>query len=335
MQWKIGPDLKFHMKKITVIGGGTGTYVVLSGLKSHPVSLSSIVTMMDSGGSTGRLRDQLGVLPPGDLRQSLVALSEASLLWRKLFLYRFENGDLKGHNFGNIFLSALEKVTPNYDEVIDTASYVLKTRGNVIPVTFENAHLCVEYANGKIIKEEGNIDEDNNESSRIVRAFLEPTVAANPRALKHINDSDVIVIGPGDLYTSVIPVLLVDGIKESLMETKAKIVYNLNMMTKAGQTMNYKASDYIRDLTTYVGRPPDIVTVNNGKISQETLEWYKINEEFPVENDLKASGFKGKVVEEDLIDRLVYDKPSTDELRRSLLRHDSGKLANIILRAIV
>ncbi|MEN9328674.1 MAG: hypothetical protein RI947_1482 [Candidatus Parcubacteria bacterium] len=323
------------MKKITVIGGGTGTYVVLSGLKGRDVDLSSIVTMTDSGGSTGRLRDQLGVLPPGDLRQSLVALSEASLLWRKLFLYRFENGDLKGHNFGNIFLSALEKVTTNYDEVIDTASYVLKTRGDVIPVTFEKAHLCVEYESGKIIKEEGNIDEDNNESSRIIKAYLEPKVSANPKAMKHIHESQIIIIGPGDLYTSVIPVLLVDGIKESLMESKAKIVYNLNMMTKSGQTMNYKASDYIRDLTQYIGRPPDMVTVNNGKISDEALEWYKINEEFPVENDLKEAGYKGKVIEEDLIDKQAHDKSASDTLRRSLLRHDSGKLANIILEAIV
>ena len=171
------------MKKITVIGGGTGTFVVLSGLKSYNVNLSSIVTMTDSGGSTGRLRDQLGVLPPGDLRQSLVALSEASQLWRQLFLYRFENGDLKGHNFGNIFLSALEKVSENYDQVIDTASYVLQTKGTVIPVTFTKADLCVEYENGKIIREEGNIDEDNHESSRIKRAFLEPDAEANKRAI--------------------------------------------------------------------------------------------------------------------------------------------------------
>src|SRR3989344_7254506 len=138
------------MKKITVLGGGTGTFVVLSGLKKYPLDLSAIVTMMDSGGSTGRLRDQLGVLPPGDLRQCLVALSEASELWRKLFLYRFEKGDLKGHNFGNIFLSALEKVSENYNEVIESVSFVLKTKGKVIPVTFEKAHLCVKYESGKI-----------------------------------------------------------------------------------------------------------------------------------------------------------------------------------------
>ena len=162
------------MKKITVIGGGTGTFVVLSGLKKYPLDLSVVVTMMDSGGSTGRLRDQLGILPPGDLRQCLVALSDAPLLWRKLFLYRFEKGDLEGHNFGNIFLAALEKVSDSYDEAIETVSYVLKTKGNVIPVTLNKLHLVAEYENGKKVTGEGLIDENHSEKSRIKIAYLEP-----------------------------------------------------------------------------------------------------------------------------------------------------------------
>lgn len=323
------------MKKITVIGGGTGTFVVLSGLKSYDVNLASIVTMTDSGGSTGRLRDQLGVLPPGDLRQCLVALSEASQLWRQLFLYRFDNGDLKGHNFGNIFLSALEKVSDNYDQVIDTASYVLQTKGTVIPVTFTKADLCVEYENGKIIREEGNIDEDNHESSRIKRAFLEPEAEANQKAIARIMESDIIVIGPGDLYTSLIPVLLVKGIQQSLVETKAKIVYNLNMMTKAGQTMNYRASDYVKDITLYVGREPDIVIVNNGEISEATRQWYETNQEFEVKNDLNEYGYKGTIIETDLVDRQEVQKSKSDTLTRSLLRHDIDKLAQIIMNNIV
>jgi uncharacterized cofD-like protein len=203
------------MKKATVIGGGTGTFVVLSGLKNMHLDLGVIVTMMDSGGSTGRLRDQLGVLPPGDLRQCLVALSEAPELWRKLFLYRFEKGDFEGHNFGNIFLSALEKVSSDYNQVLETASYVLKTKGKVIPVTLDKAHLCAEYENGTVLKGEGLIDENNGETSRIRRAFLEPVPRVNPLAVDRIRESDYIVIGPGDLYTSIIPVLLVPGMKES------------------------------------------------------------------------------------------------------------------------
>ena len=142
------------------MGGGTGTFVVLTGLKQHDVDLGVIVNMMDSGGSTGRLRVQLGVLPPGDIRQCFVALSEAPDLWRRLFLYRFENGDLEGHNFGNIFISALEKVSKNYDEVLETAGFVLKIKGRVLPVTHEKTHFCVEYENGKIVKGEASIDEN-------------------------------------------------------------------------------------------------------------------------------------------------------------------------------
>ena len=184
------------MKKVTVIGGGTGTYVVLFGLKKHSSDLSAVVSMMDSGGSTGRLRDQLGVLPPGDLRQSLLALSEAPDLWRRLFLYRFEQGDLKGHNFGNIFLSALEKVCPDYNTVLETVEYVLKTKGKVVPVTFSKTHLCVQYENGSVIKGEGNIEANNSEKSKIVKAYLEPEVVANNEAIQVLNDSDYIIVGP-------------------------------------------------------------------------------------------------------------------------------------------
>ena len=204
------------MKKVTVIGGGTGTFVVLSGLKRYPVDLGVIVTMMDSGGSTGRLRDQLGVLPPGDLRQCLVALSEAPLLWRQLFLYRFESGDFEGHNFGNLFLSVLEKVCSNYDEVISTVSFVLKTKGKVIPVTFANTSLCVQYKNGKIIKGENNIEENIHETSLVEKAFLDPSVKPNRQAIERIKESDILIIGPGDLYTSIIPVLLVEEIKKTI-----------------------------------------------------------------------------------------------------------------------
>ncbi len=288
------------MKKITVIGGGTGTFVVLSGLKKYPLDLSVVVSMMDSGGSTGRLRDQLGILPPGDLRQCLVALSDAPELWRKLFLYRFEKGDLAGHNFGNIFLAALEKVSNSYDEAIETVSYVLKTKGKVIPVTLNKLHLVAEYDNGKRVTGEGLIDENHAEKSRIINAYLEPQGKANPKAIKSIEESEYIVIGPGDLYTSIIPVLLVSDVKEAMKKTKAKIIYIMNMMTKSGQTTNYKASDHIVDLVKYLGREPDYVLINNGEILPEVLSTYKRYNEVKVVNDLEKSNFQ--VIEKDLVD---------------------------------
>lgn len=318
------------MKKVTVIGGGTGTFVVLSGLKKYELDLGAIVTMMDSGGSTGRLRDQLGVLPPGDLRQCMVALSDATDLWRKLFLYRFENGDLKGHNFGNIFLSALEKVCDDYDTVIDTASSILQTKGPVMPVTFEKAHLCVEYENGNMLKGESIIDEDNPEKSRIKRAYLEPDVAVNPAAVERVRESDYIIIGPGDLYTSIIPVFLVGNLKEAVANSNAKIIYNLNLMTKMGQTSGYAGLDFIKDLEKYIGRAPDFVTVNNGMIPPSVVEWYAEHDESPVRNNLHESEFKGTIIEEDILNRVHIEKNTSDSLTRSILRHDSDKLAKII-----
>src|SRR3989338_1546535 len=322
------------MKKVTVIGGGTGGYVVLSSLKEYPLDLSAIVTMMDSGGSTGRLRDQLGVLPPGDLRQCLVALSEAPLLWRKLFLYRFESGDFAGHNFGNLFLSVLEKVSKDYEEVLETASYVLKTKGEVIPVTLEKTNLCVQYKNGKIIKGEHHIEENIHETSQIQQAFLDPDSEANPKGIQRINHSDVIVIGPGDLYTSIIPVLLVNKIKAALQKSTAKIIFIMNLMTKSGQTNNYKALDHLNDLERYLGRQPDVVIINTGEISPDILQWYSDHNEKIVENNLAHNGFKGKIIAENFIDMHHFEKLTSDKLTRSILRHDSEKLAKTLIPLI-
>lgn len=321
------------MKKITVIGGGTGTFVVLSGLKEYPFELSAIITMMDSGGSTGRLRDQLGVLPPGDLRQSLIALSEASLLWRKLFLYRFEAGDLAGHNFGNIFLSALEKVSKDYKEVIKTASFILQAKGKVIPVTFDKVHLMARYSNGKTLKGEGEIDTNQEKEAKIIQAYLEPQAKANPEALKTIERSDYIIIGPGDLYTSIIPVLLAAGMKEALRKTKAKIIYIVNLMTKLGQTHSYKVSDHLQDLEKYLGRSQDFLLINNGKIPENIIKWYEDHYEEVVIDDLNNS-FSGKVIKENLISSAVFDKVASDKLSRSVLRHSSKKLARLINKII-
>jgi len=322
------------MKKITVIGGGTGTFVVLSGLKEYPYELSAVVTMMDSGGSTGRLRDQLGVLPPGDLRQSLIAMSGASFLWRKLFLYRFEAGDLAGHNFGNIFLSALEKVSKDYKEVIKTASFILQAKGKAIPITFDQVHLVVRYSNGKILKGEGEIDTSQEKKSKIIQASLEPQTKANPEAIKAVEKSDYIVIGPGDLYTSIIPVLLAAGMKEALQKTKAKIIYIVNLMTKLGQTSSYKVTDHINDLEKYLGKSLDVLLINNGKIPQNIIKWYKDHEEEVVVDDLNGN-FNGKVIKENLISSTVFDKVAGDRLSRSVLRHSSKKLARLIERIII
>ncbi|PIY71788.1 YvcK family protein [Candidatus Roizmanbacteria bacterium CG_4_10_14_0_8_um_filter_33_9] len=320
------------MKKITVIGGGTGAYVVLSGLKDEKIDLGVIVNMTDSGGSTGRLRDQLGVLPPGDLRQCLVALSDAPDLWRRLFLYRFESGDFAGHNFGNIFLSALEKVSTNYYEVIQTVSYVLKTKGDVIPVTINKTHLCVEYKNGKILKGEGYIDDNIKENSKIIRAFLEPKIQSNPRAIKRLKESDLIIISPGDLYTSIIPILLVDRVAKTISKSRAKIVYIMNLMTKKGQTTHYKASDHLDELKSYLGREPDWVVINNGEVPKNIVNWYHDHLEESVINNLTLS--KNKIIQADIVDRAITIQNKADMLTRSILRHNSFALSRVIMNII-
>lgn len=322
------------MKKITVMGGGTGTFVVLSGLKQHEVDLGVIVNMMDSGGSTGRLRVQLGVLPPGDIRQCFVALSEAPDLWRRLFLYRFESGDFEGHNFGNIFLSALEKVSVNYDEVLDTASFVLKTKGKVLPVTHEKTNLCVEYVNGTVVKGEADIDSNLHEQINIKKAFLEPQVVAYPQALQRIEESDMIIIGPGDLYTSIIPLFLVDGIKDALQTTKAKLVYVVNLMTKSGQTNNYTAKNHVRDIEQYIGKPIDIIIMHKGVLNESIVEWYESHHEYTVEDDL---GDDKRVVRANIADNTPIVQNTADKISsyaRSILRHESARLAKSIVELL-
>lgn len=322
------------MKKVTVIGGGTGTFVVLSGLKEYDeLDLASVVTMTDSGGSTGRLRDQLGVLPPGDIRQSLVALSEASELWRNLFLYRFGKGDLRGHNFGNIFLSALEKISGDYREVVKVASYVLKTRGKVIPVTLDKTHLRVVYNSGKILEGEGKIDENTADLSGIKKIELTKRARGNSEAIERILTSDVIIIGPGDLYTSIIPVLLPDGIKKAFIKTRARLIYVVNLMTKKGQTTNFTALDHLLELERYIGRKIDIAVVNNSPIPKEILDWYKRHGEKVVDNDLNNLK-RIEVYEGDIIYKSKVRKNKNDKLTRSIMRHDSRKLAELLMKII-
>lgn len=327
--------MKNTKPKIVIIGGGTGSFVALSGLKKYPVELSAIVSMMDSGGSSGKLRDELGVLPPGDIRQCLVALSTSSKLLRDLFMYRFEEGDLKGHNFGNIFLSSLEKTTGSMEKAITEVGKILRIHGQVIPVTFKKADLCVELMDGKKIIGETHIDEVEQKISRakIKNAFLKPSISANPLAIAEIKKADYIIIGPGDLYTSIIPNLLVIGIADAIKKSRAKKLYVMNLMTKYGQTTHYTAQNHIEDLEKYVGKGTiDTILINTKRPSQETLSWYEDFDEQPVINDLSGENYF--IYKKNLLKDIILKKSSTDSLKRSIIRHDSDKLARVIMRII-
>ncbi len=321
--------------RIVIIGGGTGTFVTLSGLKKYPVDLSAIVTMMDSGGSSGKLRDELGVLPPGDVRQCLVALSHSSQTLRELFMYRFTEGSLKGHTFGNIFLSALEKTTGTMKDAIKQAADILHIQGNVIPVTFDQAQLCVTLVDGTVITGETHIDEVEAQVNRprIKKAFLTPHATANPDAIQAILSADLVVLGPGDLYTSIIPNLLVKGIIHALQKSPAKKLFVMNLMTKKGQTTDYSAQDHLDDLSLYLGdKTITHVLINTGKPTEETREWYRQFGEVPVQDNLSKKSHT--LLHGNIITRKTIEKNKADTLTRSIIRHDSDKLAKQILRLL-
>ncbi|HEY4521597.1 MAG TPA: gluconeogenesis factor YvcK family protein [Candidatus Paceibacterota bacterium] len=292
-------------KNIVVIGGGTGTFMVLSALKNYPVNLTAIVSMADDGGSTGILRDQYGVLPPGDVRRALVALSEDNGKLRELFNFRFQNGDFNGHNFGNIFLSSLEKITGNFAGAVEEASKILNVKGNVIPVTLNNVRLHAKLRDGTVIKGETNIDIPSGRSvSPIEKVWLEPKAKISLKAKKAIATADAIVIGPGDLFTSLIPNLLVSGVSEAIRKSKARKIFVCNLMTKFGETHNFSAQDFVDSLEAYLGKNVlDFVVFNKIKPNPSVLKKYKKeNSEFVDPKNLNLRNKKPKYITADLID---------------------------------
>jgi uncharacterized cofD-like protein len=319
-------------KRIAVLGGGTGTFTVLTGLKKHSIELSAIVSMSDGGGSTGILRDEMGVLPPGDLRQCLVALSDADQELRDLFLYRFSNESLAGHNFGNLFLSALEKIIGDPIKAVEAAHRILRVKGNVIPVSSIASHLSAVLEDGTVLNGEHRIDERLPFRSPIHQCELNPAVQANPDAIEAIRNADAIVISPGDLFTSIIPVLLVEGIASALSQTQATIIYVVNLVTKPGQTDGYDAAQHLSTLCTYLKRHPDVVIMNSAKPSHALRERYEAQDERLVEGTVDAERYR--IISAPLIADAIQEQTTGDRLTRSLLRHDPDRLALAILLAL-
>ena len=318
-------------KKIVIIGGGTGTHTILKGLKKYPVDLSAIVTMADNGGSTGRLRDEFGFLPVGDVRMALAALAEDEEgLLRDLFLYRFNKGEgLNGHNFGNLFLVALTDILGSEEEAIQYASKILRVRGQVIPVTTDHVNLVATLVDESIVYGETNIDEPIHDGTlAITKLYLEPEAEIATTAKKAIMEADIVVLGPGDLFTSILPNIIVDGVSDVLMSTKAQLVYVANLMTKYGQTYGMSVTDHLNAITKYVGREPDSIIINNNDVSKEMKLKYGIQNEFQVIDDLKSKTCN--IIRRDLLAHDEVIKKSGDVLKRSLVRHDSDKLAEVV-----
>ncbi len=308
---------------VTTIGGGTGSFSVLSGLRQHPnIHIQAIVSMMDSGGDSGRLRDEFGVLPPGDIRRCLVALSEETEIMRELFSYRFTDAPLQGRSFGNLFFLALAKSLGSQQMSLEALSKILKIKGQVIAVTWDDAHICARLADGTILKGEANIDVPLHDPSiPIDEVYLEPAAKSNVQAIEAIGNADFILLGPGDLYTSSIPNLLVEGISEAIQASGAPLIYVSNLMTKLGETNGYSVSRHIEEIVRYGAKVPDVVLVHKGTIPENLAKKYKLEQAHEVEIDLEN------------IDKLGVKCVKFGNImsNQSLVRHDPERVGNALV----
>ncbi|MBM3246890.1 MAG: YvcK family protein [Candidatus Omnitrophica bacterium] len=306
--------------KVVVIGGGHGLSVVLHGIKNYTSNINAIVTVADSGGSTGRLREQFDIPAPGDVRNCLVALADAEPLMQELFQFRFkQDSELGGHSFGNLFITAMTQITGDFETAIKESSRVLAIKGRVIPATVDKVNLVAEYKDGSFMEGEAKIPEKN---LPIKKVSLKPSwPMPTQEAIKAIEEAEIIVLGPGSLYTSIIPNLLIKQITDAIVASRAIKIYVCNVMTQPGETEKYSASGHIRALIEHSHpRVLDYCIVNNGSIPPAVLKRYEQEGAFPVINDRKDIENMGyRVIEDDII---VVD---------DVVRHDSQKLAKIIL----
>jgi len=309
-----------HTPKVVVIGGGTGLPVLLRGLKRHPIDISAIVTVADDGGSSGRLRDSLDIPPPGDIRNVLAALSEVEPLVEQMFQHRFETtNELSGHALGNLIIAALASITGDFVHAIQEMSRVLNVKGKVLPSANQSVILKAEMEDGTIVTGESTIPKAGK---KIKRVFLEPdSIKPLGETLRAIKEADLIVMGPGSLYTSILPNLLVPGIGDAVCRAKAKKMYICNIMTQAGETLDYSASDHVKALYDHLETPSiDYILVNKKQVPDEVQVRYNEEQASPVHFDvdkLKAMGLE--VIAEEI---LSYDN--------HLVRHNTEKVADII-----
>ncbi len=312
---------------VVVIGGGTGNFSVLSGLKDHDLDLTAVVAMSDSGGSSGRLRDELGQLPPGDIRQCLVALAgdaEQGAMLRRLFTHRFSMGEgLEGHSVGNLLLAALTEITGAHDRAIEAASRLLNIRGRVLPVTLTNSHLHATLSDGRELEEETLIDTRGSEDGvEIENVFLSPPAYAFPPVLEAITNADLVVFAPGDLYTSLVPNLLAEGVCDAIRSTKARVVYITNLMTKPGETDGFTAERFVTEVNRYIGHETriDAVVVNSAKFSDRVRQRYMQLGARPVEYDIsRMKTLVPWVVESDQVAEGIFVRHDPDKLGRAVM----------------
>lgn len=309
--------------KIVALGGGTGLSTLLRGLKEYTSNITAVVTVADDGGSSGVLRDELGILPPGDIRNCLVALADTEPLMESLFQHRFTEGDLKGHSFGNLFLAAMTEIIGDFDVAIQESSKVLAVRGRVLPATLSDVILCAEHTDGQVTRGESKIPYCR---VPIHRVFLEPEgVEPLDQTIKAIKDADAIIMGPGSLFTSVIPNLLIKDLAEAICDSKALKIYVCNIMTQPGETTYFSAADHVKQIFDHVGgKIFDYIIVNDQMIPEELTARYAEEGSYPVAIDfdgLKALGVN--VISGSLLSK------------QDLVRHDPKILSELIIKLII
>jgi uncharacterized cofD-like protein len=324
-------------KKVVFVGGGTGTSVLLTALKNIDYfDLTAIVAVSDNGGSTGRLRDEFGFLPVGDLRQCLAALVDGKnqKIVRNILLYRYSKGEgLKGHNLGNLILTALEDLSDSPAKAVEIASKIFRTKGTILPVSENIVNLGIKYQNGETAVGEQILDIPQNGGKKIEKVYLIPKANIYKKSYLVLKNADLIIIGPGDLYASLIPNLLVKGFKNALKESKAKIIYITNIMTHFSQTHDMTAKDHLCEIIKYSGIIPNFILINNGKIPQKILNYYQKSKEFPVIDDLDNND-KYEIIRKNLVLNIMVKKQKSDNTPRSVLRHDPKKLETIFKNLI-
>jgi uncharacterized cofD-like protein len=308
--------------RIVVIGGGTGLSTMLRGLKKFDTILTAIVTVADDGGNSGALRDDLGILPPGDIRNCIVALAEVEPVMEELLQYRFKDGSLNGQCFGNLFLAAMAGISENFEDAVRKMSKVLAVKGRVLPVTLEDIKLKAVLDDNTIIYGESNIGSIRNTNKHVIKdIILEPVDAKiNPEALNEIDKADMIVIGPGSLYTSIVPNLLINGMVEAIEKSKAVKAYICNVMTQPGETDNMNASEHFREISRFLGYIVDYIVLNSGEISDDMLSQYSKDGASIVKIDADMKYFDIKMIKENLICT-----------KKGYIRHNPEILARVLL----
>lgn len=329
------------MKKVVVIGGGTGTFVVLSSLRDNKnIHLSALLTMVDDGGSNKVLRDEFGLLPTSGVRLAMVALSNKQTLLRELFTYRFHQGKtIAGMTFGNLFLAAVTDIVGSQKEAIKQTSELLGVRGEILPISYDNVRLVAHLEDGTEIVGEHAIDDPEHDGKlRITKLSTRPKATISQEARKALLEADYIILGPGDFYTNTVSNLVIEGVVDAINKSPSKIIFISNLMTDYGEAYNYTASEFLKDLNKYlpISRVNTILVNSDTNYPPEALKKYEEVSSFPVEDDLDASELTKnmKIVREAILSTRTIEAQKGDPIKRSMIRHDSEKLGKALSEII-